>query len=173
MADDTANTNEKLNPNLPLTVHAQYIKDFSFENPNAPVTLKNKEGGAPTMDVNVNMDSTPMADKGFFEVTLKVNVAAKRNGQTLFIAELDYGVVASIAENVPDQHVHPLLMIEVPKMAFPFARQILCDAVIAGGYPPLLLNPVDFEGLYVAQYKSEQEKQRQEQQTPEPEAAAN
>ncbi len=144
--------------NLPLTIHAQYIKDLSFENPNAPASLKNKDGGAPVMDVNVNLDSAPLADKGTFEVTLKVNMSAKRNEQTLFFAELVYGVVASIAENVPEQHVHPLLMIEVPKMAFPFARQILCDAVIGGGFPPLLLNPVDFEALYIAQYKSEEGK---------------
>lgn len=150
---------EKPNANLPLTIHAQYIKDLSFENPNAPASLKNKDGGAPVMDVNVNIDSNPLADKGMFEVTLKVNMSAKRADQTLFFAELVYGVVASISESVPEQHVHPLLMIEVPKMAFPFARQILCDAVIGGGFPPLLLNPVDFEALYIAQYKNNEAKE--------------
>ncbi len=152
MTDDTAS---KKDHGLPLTIHAQYIKDLSFENPNAPATLIEKEGGAPTMDVNVNLDSMPMAKEGQFEVTLTVNMAAKRNDTTLFIAELVYGVVASVSDAVTQEHVHPLLMIEVPKMAFPFARQILCDAVIGGGYPPLLLNPVDFEGLYIAQYKSQ------------------
>jgi preprotein translocase subunit SecB len=154
-----ADEQEKLNGNMPLTIHAQYIKDMSFENPNAPASLKTKEGGAPIMDVNVNMDMEPMADKGMFEVTLKVIMSAKRDETTLFLAELVYGVVASIDEKVPDQHIHPLLMIEVPKMAFPFARQILCDAVIDGGFPPLLLNPVDFEALYIQQYKkAEKEK---------------
>ena len=143
-------------PELPLTIHAQYIKDLSFENPNAPESLKSKEGGAPTMDVNVTMDNTPLVQKGQYEVTLKVKMSAKRNNATLFIAELVYGVVASVADTVPEDHIHPLLMIEVPKMAFPFARQILCDAVIGGGFPPLLLNPVDFEGLYIAQYQAQQ-----------------
>lgn len=146
------------NPNLPLAIHAQYIKDMSFENPNAPESLRSEQdSGAPKMEVNVNLDSTPLADKGFFEVVLHVAATAKRGNTTLFIAELQYGVVASVSSKVPDQHIHPLLMIEAPKMAFPFVRQILCDAIMAGGYPPLMLNPVDFEGLYVSQYKKEQE----------------
>lgn len=144
-------------PNLPLTIHAQYIKDMSFENPNAPDSLQSNEAGAPQMQVNVNMDSHPLSQSRHHEVVLKIECVAKRNDSTLFIVELVYGVVASIAENVPDDHVHPLLMIEVPRMAFPFARQILCDAVMGGGYPPLMLNPVDFEGLYMAQVKKEQE----------------
>ena len=143
--------------NLPLTIHAQYIKDLSFENPNAPASLRNKQGDAPVMDVNINLDSKPLENKGMFEVTLRVNMTAKRNEQTLFMAELVYGIVGSVDENVPEQHIHPLLMIEVPKMAFPFARQILCDAVIGGGFPPLLLNPVDFEALYIQQYKGEKQ----------------
>jgi preprotein translocase subunit SecB len=158
MSDDQ---NTKQASALPLTVHAQYIKDLSFENPNAPTTLSEKDGGAPTMDVNVNLDSTPMAKERQFEVTLTVNMVAKRGETTLFIAELVYGVVASVADAVTQEHVHPLLMIEVPKLAFPFARQILCDAVIGGGYPPLLLNPVDFEGLYIAQYKSQKKEAAQ------------
>jgi len=144
------------NPNMPLTIHAQYIKDMSFENPNAPASLQSSEAGAPQMEVNVNLDSAPMDQKGFYEMVLTINTTATRNDKTLFIAELVYGVVCSVAENVPEQHVHPLVMIEAPKMAFPFARQILCDAVIGGGYPPLMLNPVDFEGLYVSQYQKEQ-----------------
>ena len=149
---------EKKNVNLPLTVHAQYIKDFSFENPNAPASLRPEgdDKGATEMHVNVNMDSKPMKDKGMFEMVLTVEARAKRGEMVLFIAELQYGVICTVASQVPEQHVHPLVMIEAPKLAFPFARQILCDAVIAGGYPPLMLNPVDFEGLYIAQYQKEQ-----------------
>ena len=150
---------QQQSPNLPMTVHAQYIKDLSFENPNAPDSLRdNSEAtGAPEMHVNVSMDSTPLKEKGMHEMVLSVEARAKRGDQVLFIVELQYGVVCSVSKNVPEQHVHPLVMIEAPKMAFPFARQILCDAVIAGGYPPLMLNPVDFEGLYLAQYQKEQE----------------
>jgi preprotein translocase subunit SecB len=154
------------NPNLPLTIHAQYIKDMSFENPNAPESLRpGKDTGAPQMEVNVNLDSNPLADKGTFEVILHIAATAKRGDTTLFIAELQYGVVCSVSSKVPDQHIHPLLMIETPKMAFPFVRQILCDAVMGGGYPPLMLNPVDFEGLYISQYKKEQATETAEENT--------
>ena len=155
MSDKAQATETKTN--LPLTIHAQYIKDFSFENPNAPTSLQAKEGGPPQMEVNVNLDGQPMKDKGFYEVTLSIQATATRGKTTLFIAELQYGVVCAVAPNVPEQHLHHLIMIEAPKMAFPFARQILCDDVIGGGYPPLMLNPVDFEGLYAQQYKREQE----------------
>lgn len=151
-------TNKSTQANLPLTVHAQYIKDMSFENPNAPHTLRSsKDHGAPQMDVNVNLDATPMKDKGYFEVMLSVKAMAKRGETVLFIAELSYAVVCSVAKDLPEQHIHPLIMIEAPKMAFPFARQILCDAVIGGGYPPMMLNPVDFEALYIQQYQKEQQ----------------
>jgi preprotein translocase subunit SecB len=156
MTNETPDQSNEQNPNLPLNIHAQYIKDMSFENPNAPSSLRNKGEGAPQMEVNFNLDSSPMEEKGRFEVTLSAHVRATRNNATLFIAELVYGVVCSVAPNVPDQHIHPLIMIEVPKMAFPFVRQILCEAVMNGGYPPMMLNPVDFEGLYIAQYKKEQ-----------------
>lgn len=152
-------TDPKQNPNLPMMVHAQYIKDLSFENPSAPESLReNSEStAAPEMQINVNMDSKEIdKDKNMHEMVLTIEARAKRGDMILFVAELQYGVVCSIAKNVPEQHVHPLVMIEAPKMAFPFARQILCDAVIAGGFPPLLLNPVDFEGLYIAQYQKEQ-----------------
>lgn len=144
--------------NMPLTIHAQYIKDLSFENPNAPASLRpDSEGGAPKMEVNVNLSGNPLKEKGTFEVVLSVRAKALRGESTLFIAELQYGVVCSVAAHVPEEHIHPLIMIEAPKMAFPFARQILCDAVIGGGYPALMLNPVDFESLYLQQYQREQE----------------
>jgi preprotein translocase subunit SecB len=100
-----------------------------------------------------------MAEEGYFEVVLRVNASAKRGENTLFIAELQYGVVCSVDKAVPQDHIHPLIMIEAPKLAFPFARQILCDAVIGGGFPPLMLNPVDFEALYMHQYQEQQKQQ--------------
>tara|TARA_B100001750_G_scaffold210723_3_gene191509 strand:+ start:3892 stop:4386 length:495 start_codon:yes stop_codon:yes gene_type:complete len=155
--NETATTAPSTQTNLPLTIHAQYIKDFSFENPNAPAILRpDSDNAAPQMEVNVNLDGKPMEDKGVFEVVLSIKAKATRGSKTMFIAELQYGVVCSVGKNVPEQHIHPLIMIEAPKMAFPFARQILCDAVIGGGFPPLMLNPVDFEGLYVQQYQNEQ-----------------
>lgn len=154
---ETANNANPSQVNLPITIHAQYIKDFSFENPNAPAILRaDNENAAPQMEVNVNLDGKPLADKGAYEVVLTVRAKATRGSSAMFIAELHYGVVCSVAADVPQEHVHPLIMIEAPKLAFPFARQIICDAVIGGGFPPLMLNPVDFEGLYIQQYNKEQ-----------------
>lgn len=153
------------NASLPITIHAQFIKDLSFENPSAPDTLRpdEKAAGTPEMQVNVNLDSRPLKDKGFYEVVLSVEARARRGDATLFVTELQYGVVCSVATRVPEQHIHPLIMIEAPKLAFPFVRQIVCDLVIQGGYPPLMLNPVDFEGLYIAQYQAEQKKKEASQ----------
>lgn len=161
MSEETANTQIQHATNLPITIHAQYIKDLSFENPNAPDTLRPdaNSSGKPEMQVNVNLNSTPMQDKGFHEVVLSIEAQARHGDKILFIAELQYGVVCSVSSRIPEQHVHPLVMIEAPKLAFPFVRQIICDMVIQGGYPPLMLNPVDFESLYISQYKAEQEKQ--------------
>lgn len=144
------------NPRMvPLTVHAQYIKDLSFENPRAPQSLLPGQA-MPTMNVNVTLDAKKIeeirAGHTGYEVILHIEATASRDNAAIFIIELDYGVVCSIAKEVPDQHHHPLLMIEVPKLAFPFARQILSDVTGQAGFPPLLLNPVDFEGMYRDQY---------------------
>lgn len=140
---------------VPLAVHAQYIKDLSFENPNAPQSLMPGQG-VPATSVNVTMDAKKLdqAQQGspMYEVLLHIEASSLREDKPVFLIELDYAVVASISTEVPEQHHHPLLMIEVPKLAFPFARQILADMTSAAGYPPLLLNPVDFEGMYREQY---------------------
>lgn len=140
---------------VPLAVHAQYIKDFSFENPNAPQSLLPGQA-VPHTTVNVTMDAKkldamPNGNQAY-EVLLHIEASAMRGDKTVFLAELDYAVACSIAQDVPDQHHHPILMIEVPKLAFPFARQILADMTSQAGYPPMLLNPVDFEGMYREQY---------------------
>ena len=140
---------------VPLTIHAQYIKDLSFENPNAPASLLPGQT-VPATTVNVTLDAkkleTTQQGSTMYEVLLHIEASAMREKTTVFLAELDYAVVCSIASDVPEQHHHPLLMIEVPKLAFPFARQILAETTSAAGFPPLLLNPVDFEGMYRDQY---------------------
>ena len=143
-------------PQYGMVVHTQYIKDFSFENPNAPETLAGGQG-MPQMDANINMQAIVLdAEKRLFEVVMTVSASAKRDDKTLFMAEVQYGIAASVSESIPEEHRHPLLLIEGPKMAFPFVRQILANAIQAGGYPPLLLQPVNFEELYRAQYLSQQ-----------------
>lgn len=149
--------------NLPIAIHAQYIKDISFENPNTPDSLR---GGKtmPLMDVNIGMDARKIVDEkmdNLYEVVLNVRAVAKREEDTVFIAELQYGMTVSI-NNLPEENHHPLLLIEIPRLAFPYARHILSELTVQGGYPPLLLNPVDFQALYMDRFKDEIEKARQE-----------
>lgn len=139
--------------NLPVMVHAQYVKDVSFENPSAPFSLK---AGleAPKMDININLDARNLEDgqvKSLYEVALRISVRATRGDQTVYIAEVLYGVAASMP-NVAEEHHHPLLLVEIPKLAFPFARKVLADLIQDGGYPPLLLGPVDFAAMYLSRF---------------------
>jgi len=142
---------------MPVTIHAQYVRDLSFENPNAPESLRPSSKN-PEMDINIGMDARKLEDKdvkNLFEVVLNVRAAAIRADEPAFIAELQYGVTVSIGEEVPEDNHHPLLLIEIPRMAFPFVRQIISDVTIQGGYPPLLLNPVDFQALYMQRFGDE------------------
>lgn len=146
--------------NLPITIHAQYVKDLSFENPNTPDTLRNMSR-PPEMDVNIGMDARKLEDdsiENLYEVVLNARAIANNadGGDTVFIAELQYGVTVSL-NGVPEDQHHPILLIEIPRLAFPYARQILSQITVQGGYPPLLLNPVDFQALYVERFKDELE----------------
>ncbi len=143
----------------PMIVHAQYIKDMSFENPHAPDSLKPGQD-APQIGVNVGLRMEKIDDEGVYEVTLHIDARATRGAQVVFLAELDYAVVASVNPALPEKQHHPLLMIEAPKLAFPFARQVLAEITSQGGYPPVLLNPVDFEGLYIQQYQAQKQQQQ-------------
>ena len=134
----------------PITVNAQYLKDFSFENPNAPQSLG--QAAAPQIEVGVNVGTRNLA-QGVFEVTLALNATAKRGAETVFIAELSYAGVFTL-QGIPEEHVRPVLLIECPRLLFPFARNILADATRDGGYPPLLLQPVDFVDLYRRQVEN-------------------
>ncbi|MHA1568635.1 MAG: protein-export chaperone SecB [Alphaproteobacteria bacterium] len=129
----------------PIIIDVQYIKDFSFENPNAPVVFTELQG-APEIDVNVNVAVQNLAE-ATFEVILVLHAHAKYGDKTAFLAELVYGCVTRLA-GIPENSIEPVLLIEVPRLIFPFARAILADATRGGGYPPLLINPVDFAGMY-------------------------
>lgn len=149
------NTQDEQQPmqSMPLQVHAQYVRDVSFENPGAPLSLK---AGleAPKMDISFNMDARNLEDeklKSTYEVALKVNATAVRGDDTVFIAEVEYGAVVELSQVPEDKH-HPLLLIEVPRLMFPFVRQIMADVTQKGGYPPLMLNPVDFSQLYMQRF---------------------
>ena len=135
----------------PITVNAQYLKDLSFENPNAPQSLVG-QASAPAIEVGVNVGTRNLAPN-VFEVTLALNGTAKRGDQTVFIAELSYAGVFTL-QGIPEEHVRPVLLIECPRLLFPFARNILAEATRDGGFPPLMLHPVDFVDLYRRQVEA-------------------
>ena len=130
-----------------LNVLAQYIKDFSFENPMAPRGPGNNEQPAINIQVGVNVNPLNEPD---LEVELKIEgkaVMPNSNNAVLFAFELVYGGVFRI-QNVPQESMQPVVLIECPRLLFPFAREIIATTVQAGGFPPLMLDPVDFAGLY-------------------------
>lgn len=136
-------------PMTPVSVHAQYVKDFSFENPNAPDSLR-PGTGRPEMDVNIVLDANKINDDNnpdLYETALTLTVKSAREGQTMFIAEIVYAALVTI-KDIPDSQIRSILYIDVPQMLFPFARHMIANAVTSGGFPPLLLNPVDFRNMY-------------------------
>ena len=127
-----------------LMVLAQYVKDLSFENPNAPQSLS--QPAQPQINVTVNVAANPLTGTDV-EVQLRLEGKAETAGTVLFSVELVFAGVFRL-QNVPQENVHPLLMIECPRLLFPFAREIMANAVRNGGFPPLLLDPIDFVALY-------------------------
>ena len=127
-----------------LSVLAQYVKDFSFENPNAPQSLM--PGQQPQIGIQINVDARPLADSDV-EVSLRLEGKAEHQGNIMFAFELTFAGVFRI-QNVPPEGVQPLMLIECPRLLFPFAREIIATTVASGGFPPLMLDPVDFAGLY-------------------------
>lgn len=128
-----------------LNILAQYIKDLSFENPGAPKSLGPREK-APEININVNVNANPLSESEF-DVVLTMNAQAKSGESVVFNVELTYGGVFRVA-NFPQEHMLPLLFIECPRMLFPFARQIIADATRNGGFPPLLIDPIDFAQMF-------------------------
>ena len=130
-----------------VRVLAQYIRDLSFENPLAPDSLR--AGPAqPQIDLGVELNAKGRPD-GFFEVDLKLSARAMREAEAVFHVELVYGGLFQIV-GVPDQDMEPVLMIECPRFLFPFARRIIADLTGEGGFPPFMLEPLDFAGIYAA-----------------------
>jgi preprotein translocase subunit SecB len=128
-----------------LNVLAQYTKDLSFENPNAPSSLQQQQQ-QPQINIQINVSANNIAQSEF-EVTLHIDGKAENSGKVLFSFDLAYAGVFRIV-NVPQENLHPLVMIECPRLLFPFAREIIATSVRDGGFPPLMLDPVDFVGLY-------------------------
>jgi preprotein translocase subunit SecB len=128
-----------------LSVLGQYIKDLSFENPNAPRSLSPTQT-QPAINIQINVGVQQLAETDY-EVSLKLEGKADSSGSVLFAFDLTFAGVFRV-QNVPPQTLQPLVMIECPRLLFPFAREIVATAVRNGGFPPLLLDPVDFVALY-------------------------
>ena len=150
MADTDANggaapqpSQEGVQPRVNLL--AQFIRDLSFENV-AAVKGAAQQSGRPDIKVSVNLDAQDRGENRH-EVRLKLSATAKSGEETAFIAELDYAGVFQVT-GVPDTHLRPFLLIECPRILFPFARRVLADVTRDGGYPPLMLDLIDFAQIY-------------------------
>lgn len=142
MTTTNGGPSEEMQPQL--NVVGQYIKDFSFENPNAPQSLA--PGQQPQINIQINVSGNPLSDSDI-EVVLKLEGKAETNERLLFSFDLEFAGVFRV-RNVPQESLNAVVMIECPRLLFPFAREIIATTVRNGGFPPLLLDPVDFVGLY-------------------------
>jgi preprotein translocase subunit SecB len=141
-----------------ITVNAQYVKDISFENPDSPNSLLPSEE-KPNINVSVDVAGKPLGNTAY-EVALRISAAAKRGEKTSFVAEVTYAGVFNLI-GIPEGEVQPALLIYCPSLLFPFARRIIADLTRDGGFPPLMLDPIDFGRLYMQrmeQLKAEQQK---------------
>ena len=164
MSDATANTGSENGaaeqaPQVRMNVLAQYIRDMSFEN---VLVQKGQAGqGKPDVKVQVNLDARKRSGEHQYDVVMKLKVDSKtqESGDHLFLLELDYGGVFHV-ENVPEDQLHPFLLIECPRMLFPFVRRIVADVTRDGGFPPINLEPIDFVALYRAEIQRRQQAQQ-------------
>ncbi|MBR9862424.1 protein-export chaperone SecB [Neptunicoccus cionae] len=143
MAEENNGAAQETKP-VAMKIVNQYIRDLSFEN----VAAQKNLGGdlKPEVNVQVNLDAAKKSDNGY-EVALKLNVSAKSGEQAVFLLEIDYAGLFQI-ENIPEEQLHPFLMIECPRMMFPFVRRIARDVTADGGFPPLNIDNIDFMQLY-------------------------
>ncbi len=151
MADETeapANSANQAAPGYSLI--GQYIRDLSFENPGAPNSVLT--ASAPQFNVGINVGVKKQGEE-VYAVELNLVAKAEREGAVLFNVEMVYGGVFRL-RNVPEQVLPQLLMIECPRMIFPFARHALANTVQLGGFPPLMMEPVDFQALYIQNLRS-------------------
>lgn len=141
-------TNDGAAPAPRIGLLAQYLKDCSYENPNAPQSLA-KGLPAPSIDVAMDVQVRPLGENRF-EVALRTTATASRDTDSVFVAEVLFAGVFELFD-VPEDKTHMVCLVECPRLLFPFARRVLCDLTRDGGMPPILLDPVDFEALYKRQ----------------------
>jgi len=149
-------------PGIPVRMHGQYVKDMSFEVPNAPDIFREMRQTQP--EIQISLDTGVRNLQGnVFEVTLSVKVDAAVGAKKAFILELSYCSFVEFAPDMPEEHKHPMLLIEVPRQMFPFVRQIVSSTTSQSGFPPMMLEMIDFGALYRSRFGD---------QPPQPEPAA-
>ncbi|CAA6604850.1 Protein-export protein SecB [Rhodospirillaceae bacterium LM-1] len=150
----------------PIVINTQYIRDLSFEVPGAPEVFR-QQGEGQEIPIGIEVQTRHL-EANMFEVVLHMRVEAKNQTRQMFMLEIAYGALCTI--NVPEQHLQPVLLVEVPRLLFPFVRSLIADLTRDGGFPPLLVTPIDFAELYrqrIAQMQAQQAQQAQSQTPPE------
>lgn len=129
-----------------ISVNAQYIKDFSFENPSVPASLTGFEKD-PQIDLSLDLNIQRLPEDGFFEVEISIEAKAENEGMVLFIVDLKYAGIFHII-NIPEEQLQTVLAVHCPALLFPFARKLIADVTQDGGFQPLMIDPIDFGLLY-------------------------
>ena len=145
---------------VPMQVLSQYLKDFSFENPNAPQILSLLSREQPQVNININLSTSQLQAAApnqppAFECAITLKVEGTLGGKPAFIIECTYAGAFAFPADVPEPLLRALLMIDAPRLLFPFARVMVADAARDGGFGPLLINPIDFAALYDRQLQIE------------------
>jgi preprotein translocase subunit SecB len=153
---DTETTGNGADNGPAAGVISQYVKDLSVENPNAPACFQWQE--QPNLDIQFNIGSVQVNDE-VHEVELKITATNKVASGTVYVVDLAYCGLIGL-RNLPDEQAHAFLYAEAPRILFPFARRVIADAVRDAGFPPLLLDPIDFNGLYMQQLQQRYEEQQ-------------
>ncbi len=139
-----------------MGIMGQYLKDLSFENPNAPTSLAMQDT-QPQINIAVNVNANQLGEQDY-EVSLEIEAKAEHDKKVVFNVEMTYCGIFHL-ENIPEEAMGPVILVECPRMLFPFARRILADATRDGGFPPLMLDPIDFGAMYAQRMAAQAEEQ--------------
>ncbi len=161
MNDTTNGSTTDQQPVAPIQFVGQFIKDLSFEVPHAPEIFQDIRQTAPDIPISIECDMRELKDNNY-EVTLTLHLEATVGEKPAFILEVVYGCVVVIGD-LPEEYIRPVLLIEVPRQMYPFVRQIVADTTTQGGFPPLMLQLIDFMDLYRRKYATEEDQERENQ----------
>jgi len=148
--------------NKNIAINAQYIKDLSFESPQAPNSLMGDKP-RPTIDISIDVKASATGTEDIYECVLNINATAKREDHAVFVTELSYAGIFTL-QNIPDNEKEPALLIFCPNLLFPFARRVIADTTRDGGFPPHRLDPNDFGALYAQRAQAAQQAKEETQQ---------